>query len=405
MAVPVRQLAKIAISLAKNPEKTKKHVVSILITVAIIFTLPAIMLMTISAFFGENKVVTTDMPIANTKIYNDVMPLYMKHVANITAEMEQVAQQIITDNTYTKEVICDVVMPDGSITKEYTTEDVCDVSVYVNVSHAGLSILLAYITITDVQPDETIVNDFYSQICMITSEQEGDYYYVNNTYKNVTDVANQYFADTSDQQFYEVAVYNYAEFLKDIELADASIFAGGAGIEYTAVKKYAANGMKIPLYLQGDMQWGNLAYGGGTISTSGCGPTCIAMVYTYLLNKALLPTDIIAWSGNRFYTSGVGSSWSIFRASAANWGLHCTDLGQSTELLVQALENGNPVISSMRPGTFTKSGHFIVLRGITEDGKILVNDPNDSPEKNHLEKEFPIDLILRESKNFWCFYN
>ena len=32
------------------------------------------------------------------------------------------------------------------------------------------------------------------------------------------------------------------------------------------------------------------------------------------------------------------------------------------------------MILSMNPGHFTKSGHFIVLRGITSDGKILVND-------------------------------
>lgn len=31
----------------------------------------------------------------------------------------------------------------------------------------------------------------------------------------------------------------------------------------------------------------------------------------------------------------------------------------------------------MGKGHFTNNGHFIVLRGITENGKILVNDPTD----------------------------
>ncbi len=31
----------------------------------------------------------------------------------------------------------------------------------------------------------------------------------------------------------------------------------------------------------------------------------------------------------------------------------------------------------MGKGDFANSGHFIVLRGITENGKILVADPND----------------------------
>lgn len=32
------------------------------------------------------------------------------------------------------------------------------------------------------------------------------------------------------------------------------------------------------------------------------------------------------------------------------------------------------VIAIMAPGHFTTTGHFIVLRGITEEGKVLVAD-------------------------------
>ena len=44
------------------------------------------------------------------------------------------------------------------------------------------------------------------------------------------------------------------------------------------------------------------------------------------------------------------------------------------------------------------------LRGITEEGKILVNDPNDNASKNFVNRQFDLNLIMRESKNFWCFY-
>lgn len=54
-------------------------------------------------------------------------------------------------------------------------------------------------------------------------------------------------------------------------------------------------------------------------------------------------------------------------------------------------------------GTFTRGGHFIVLRGITEDGKILVNDPNDNAKKQHFNRSFDLSLIKREAKAFWCF--
>lgn len=52
-----------------------------------------------------------------------------------------------------------------------------------------------------------------------------------------------------------------------------------------------------------------------------------------------------------------------------------TNIGKSEASMVQALRDGKLVVASMGPGTFTKGGHFIVLTGITESGKIRVNDP------------------------------
>ena len=46
----------------------------------------------------------------------------------------------------------------------------------------------------------------------------------------------------------------------------------------------------------------------------------------------------------------------------------------------EAIKNNQPVIAwySGESGIFTKAGHFIVVRGITSDGKYLVNDPTDN---------------------------
>lgn len=113
----------------------------------------------------------------------------------------------------------------------------------------------------------------------------------------------------------------------------------------------------------------------------------------------------MAWTGNRYYVGNAGQSWDIFPATAQHWGIKCYGLGTSLQGMMAELAAGHPVIASMRPGTFTRAGHFIVLRGITEDGRILVNDPNDNATKRFFYTSFAPALIQRESKQYWSFSN
>lgn len=164
-------------------------------------------------------------------------------------------------------------------------------------------------------------------------------------------------------------------------------------------------GMQIPLYFQYQDPWGKLKFGGGNVTTSGCSITCIAMVYSYLQDETITPIDIMEWTGNRYYVGNAGQSWEIFPATAKQWGLSCNRLGTNMQLALSELSSGKPVIASMAPGMFTKNGHFIVLRGITEDGNILVNDPNDNASKGFFYKSFSPALISREAKQYWSFGN
>lgn len=50
----------------------------------------------------------------------------------------------------------------------------------------------------------------------------------------------------------------------------------------------------------------------------------------------------------------------------AHYGLTVTGVGNDSKRLVDALKNGKLVIAIMSKGHFTSSGHFIVLRGVTE---------------------------------------
>lgn len=132
---------------------------------------------------------------------------------------------------------------------------------------------------------------------------------------------------------------------------------------------YPANGMQIPHYLQTD--YGNIPYGGGSIASSGCGPTSFAMIASYLTDTTITPADAVAWCGNSYYMPGVGTYWSYFQAAANHFGCGSVTQTSDANQVLQALSEGHPVISSQRAGLFTSGGHFIVLRGVTADSKVF----------------------------------
>lgn len=165
---------------------------------------------------------------------------------------------------------------------------------------------------------------------------------------------------------------------------------------------YPANGMQIPHYLQTD--YGNIPYGGGSIASSGCGPTSFAMIASYLTDTTITPVDAISWCGNSYYMPGVGTYWSYFQAAASHFGCGSVTQTSDANQVLRALSEGHPVISSQRAGLFTSGGHFIVLRGVTADGKVLVNDPNDNNSKNYINREFDMMSEVHATSNaYWIF--
>ena len=149
---------------------------------------------------------------------------------------------------------------------------------------------------------------------------------------------------------------------------------------------YPANGMTIPHYLQTDSA--NVPYGSSTIAACGCGPTSFAMVASYLTGTTITPADAVAWCGNSYYVWGAGTSWSYFEAAAKHFGCGAVRESYDANEVLKALSEGHPVISSQSAGLFTRGGHFIVLRGVENGNKVLVNDPNDSEAKNYINRSF-----------------
>lgn len=144
-----------------------------------------------------------------------------------------------------------------------------------------------------------------------------------------------------------------------------------------------AHEMSLPIPLYNQLDYPDAPYGRhGTVSSHGCGITCVTMLTSYYKDKEYSPAYLARIYGYEYNTDD-GSKWSLFPASAADLGLPFIDCGGANgetydwNTVVNALQAGKPVISIQDSrGIFTSGGHFILLTGITEDGKILVNDPN-----------------------------
>jgi hypothetical protein len=200
--------------------------------------------------------------------------------------------------------------------------------------------------------------------------------------KSFNEVLTDYNFDSFQKMFAE-------NVLKTI-LGSADI-TGGADLE-----EYPEGSVNLPYYNQCDARWGNKMYGGDTIRVAGCGPTALAMVVSGMTGNKVYPDDVANWSvANGHRAEGAGSYWSLMTAGGRHYGLNVSTASrQDPNTIRKALSEGKPIIVSMGRGHFTTSGHFIVLRGLTEDGKVLVHDPY-SYENSQIA--WDIGIIMNES--------
>lgn len=171
-------------------------------------------------------------------------------------------------------------------------------------------------------------------------------------------------------------------------------YVSGSGQSYEGVT-FTDAGMEVTYYNQLDERWADIMYGtSGTIGQAGCGPTSMAIVISTLTGEAHDPVELAQWSAaNGHRCEGNGSYHSLIPAAADAYGLFC-ERNLDARGIVDALSSGKLVVVIMSRGHFTNGGHFIVLRGVTENGKILVADP---ASQSRSEREWDLSIIMEES--------
>ena len=156
---------------------------------------------------------------------------------------------------------------------------------------------------------------------------------------------------------------------------------------------------QVTYYNQLDSRWANSLYGTDNIGGYACGPTAMAIVVSSLTSETVDPPHMAQWAyENGYWCSRSGSYHTLIPGASEEWGLDvegCT--AAEPQRIVDALSDGKLVVALMTKGHFTSSGHFIVLRGVTSDGQIMVADPSSY---SRSEKTWDLSIILNEaSKN------
>lgn len=128
---------------------------------------------------------------------------------------------------------------------------------------------------------------------------------------------------------------------------------------------------QVPQYFQND--YPKVMYGTGSVATSGCSVTALAMVATYMTGHEYLPDELA-----RYFGGTAENNIARLENGSDTMQLPYTKAKNFHETM-QALKDGKVAIAMMTGNSlFTSSQHFIVLTGLNEEGKIMVNDPNRS---------------------------
>ena len=195
--------------------------------------------------------------------------------------------------------------------------------------------------------------------------------------------------------------------LEEVQLVDGTAVAPPPKTlaSYSVTAKIARDGKEyltggsheLIYYSQTDDIWAGEAYGSDTIGRYGCGPVAMAMVVSTLTETETDPAEMARHCVKQgYWAKKHGSYWSIVPGVAEDFGLMCTSLPPEEtdrDLIVHSLTTGQLLVAMVGPGHFTNGGHFIVLRGLTLDGSVLVADPA-SPERSLTL--WDLDLILEE---------
>ena len=189
-----------------------------------------------------------------------------------------------------------------------------------------------------------------------------------------------------------------------LALAFLLLFCAPALAEKKKKRKVQPVKLTMPFYYQTDyadpvFTWKDRQI---TVAESGCGATCVSMVIGYFdPHREPEPDEIMRLAGEMGLYRGDGLGRDALRLLLAEYGIQGRWRALDARAIENVLRKGKPIIEYVGPGYFTGSGHYVVLRGITENGELLVADPNS--EEKTLRKTYRFAAMIQQARGDYPF--
>ena len=163
--------------------------------------------------------------------------------------------------------------------------------------------------------------------------------------------------------YHTIRIELYSKYNDKISIENRSIYIHSKDYynsDNTLKRKYS-----IPYYNQYDNRWKNIVYGFSKFGPRGCAPTSMAMAFTEILGREILPNNIADYLYNNtreFNKDTKGTSGLGIIYATNNYHIKRTGIN-SKEELDNALQDGKIVFAAMGPGTYGTPlwNHAIIL--------------------------------------------
>ena len=150
---------------------------------------------------------------------------------------------------------------------------------------------------------------------------------------------------------------------------------------------------------------------------AGCGVTSMAMVIANLSDSTVTPLQTNKEATEYGYCSGdTGTSPDYFKKAAEKYKLtiksktktNSTNIEESANEIVNTIRNGGLVIINVNPSWLNhSSGHYLVAKGIDENGNLVIADPYadslTTPVRNNISAEEIIKNYV-DNKHGWYLF-